>query len=81
MSKSTQAAIARMLRPRSIAIVGASPTPGSLGGSVFANLERFGFTGEIHLINPNRAEINGPTCPTASTARCSQSRAPACSKP
>ena len=62
MSKSTQAAIARMLRPRSIAIVGASPTPGSLGGSVFANLERFGFTGEIHLINPNRAEINGRPC-------------------
>jgi acetate---CoA ligase (ADP-forming) len=62
VSKSTQAAIARMLRPRSIAIVGASPTPGSLGGSVFANLERFGFTGEIHLINPNRAEINGRRC-------------------
>jgi acetate---CoA ligase (ADP-forming) len=51
-----------MLRPRSIAIVGASPTPGSLGGSVFANLERFGFAGEIHLINPNRAEINGRPC-------------------
>jgi acetate---CoA ligase (ADP-forming) len=62
VSKSTQAAIARMLRPRSIAIVGASPTPGSLGGSVFANLERFGFAGEIHLINPNRAEINGRRC-------------------
>jgi len=51
-----------MLRPRSIAIAGASPTPGSLGGSVLANLERFGFTGEIHLINPNRAEINGRPC-------------------
>jgi acetate---CoA ligase (ADP-forming) len=62
VSNSTQAAIARMLRPRSIAIVGASPTPGSLGGSVFANLERFGYAGEIHLINPNRAEINGRPC-------------------
>jgi acyl-CoA synthetase (NDP forming) len=51
-----------MLRPRSIAIVGASPTPGSLGGSVFANLERFGFAGDVHLINPNRAEINGRPC-------------------
>ncbi len=50
------------MRPRSIAIAGASPTPGSLGGSVLANLERFGFTGEIHLINPNRAEINGRPC-------------------
>jgi acetate---CoA ligase (ADP-forming) len=62
VSNSTQAAIARMLRPRSIAIVGASPTPGSLGGSVFANLERFGYAGEIYLINPNRAEINGRPC-------------------
>src|SRR5262249_47874104 len=62
MSNPTQAAIARMLRPRSIAIAGASPTPGSLGGSVFANLERFGFSGEIHLINPNRADINGRPC-------------------
>lgn len=62
MTTSTQAAITRMLRPRSIAIAGASPTPGSLGGSVLANLERFGFTGEIHLINPNRAEINGRPC-------------------
>src|SRR5262249_557775 len=51
-----------MLRPRSIAIAGASPTPGSLGGSVLANLERFGFTGEIHLINPNRRETNGRPC-------------------
>src|SRR5262249_58170537 len=51
-----------MLRPSSIAIAGASPTPGSLGGSVLANLERFGFSGEIHLINPNRAAINGRPC-------------------
>jgi acyl-CoA synthetase (NDP forming) len=62
MPQPTQAAITRMLRPRSIAIAGASPTPGSLGGSVLANLERFGFSGDIHLINPNRAEINGRPC-------------------
>ena len=28
----------RLLRPRSIAIVGASPTPGALGASVLGNL-------------------------------------------
>src|SRR5262245_4661898 len=54
-----------MLRPRAIAIAGASPTPGSLGGSVLANLERFGYAGEIHLINPNRTEINGRPCLTS----------------
>lgn len=52
----------RLLRPRSVAIVGASDKPGALGASVFANLERMGFAGEIHLINPNRTEIAGRAC-------------------
>jgi acyl-CoA synthetase (NDP forming) len=56
------ASIARLLRPSSVAIVGASPTPGALGASVLANLERNGFGGEIHLINPKRAEIGGRPC-------------------
>ena len=55
-------AIGRMVRPRSVAIVGASPTPGSLGASVLANLQRSGFTGAVHLVNPRRAEINGQPC-------------------
>ncbi|MDO4705462.1 MAG: acetate--CoA ligase family protein [Comamonadaceae bacterium] len=54
--------IARLLRPRSVAIVGASATPGALGASLLDNLERNGFAGEIHLINPKRAEIGGRPC-------------------
>lgn len=57
-----KSAIARLLRPRSIAIVGASATPGSLGAGVLANLKRFEFPGDVHLINPNRAEIDGRPC-------------------
>jgi len=52
----------RLLRPRSVAIVGASDKPGALGASVLANLERRGFSGEIHLVNPKRAEIGGRRC-------------------
>lgn len=52
----------RLLRPRSIAIVGASSTPGSFGESVLNNLEQAGFSGELHLINPKRAEIRGRRC-------------------
>ncbi len=52
----------RLLRPRSVAIVGASDKPGALGASVLANLERQGFAGDIHLINPKRAEIGGRPC-------------------
>ena len=58
----TPAAIDRLLRPKSIAIVGASPTVGSLGASVLGNLERLGYSGDIHLINPKRNEISGRVC-------------------
>jgi acetate---CoA ligase (ADP-forming) len=56
------AAVERLLRPRSAAIVGASATPGALGNSVIANLERMQFTGDIHLINPNRETIGSRPC-------------------
>lgn len=52
----------RLLRPRSVVIVGASDKPGALGASVLANLDRNGFAGDIHLINPKRAEIAGRPC-------------------
>lgn len=54
--------ITRLLSPRSVAIVGASATPGALGASVLGNLVRNGFSGDIHLINPRRAEIDGRPC-------------------
>lgn len=55
-------AVARLLRPRSVAIVGASDKPGALGASVLGNLERNGFTGEIYPINPKRETIGGRPC-------------------
>lgn len=56
------APIERLLRPRSVVIVGASEKPGALGASVLSNLTRNGFAGEIHLINPKREEIAGRPC-------------------
>jgi len=55
-------AIARLIDPASIAIVGASDKSGALGASVLANLERNGFDGTIHLINPKRDSIGGHPC-------------------
>lgn len=54
--------LSRLLTPRSVVIVGASPTPGALGNSVLRNLERHGYAGDIHLINPKREEIGGRPC-------------------
>lgn len=55
-------AIERLLKPASVAVVGASPTLGALGNSVIANLDRFGFKGDIHLINPRRDSIGARPC-------------------
>ncbi|MGN8000511.1 acetate--CoA ligase family protein [Sphingomonas sp. 22176] len=54
--------LARLLTPRSVAIVGASEKPGALGAAVLANLVRHGFAGDIHLINPKRDAIEGRPC-------------------
>lgn len=54
--------VERLIRPRSIAIVGASPEPRSFGGFVLSNLERFGFGGDIHLVNRDRREIGARAC-------------------
>ena len=56
------AALERLLRPRSIAIAGANPDPRTMGGTILANCERFGFAGPIHLISPTRSEIGGRPC-------------------
>jgi acyl-CoA synthetase (NDP forming) len=54
--------VARLLSPRSVAIIGVSPEPGSLGGAVLANLERFGYRGDIHLVSRSRSDVNGRPC-------------------
>lgn len=56
------ASLDRLLRPRSVVIVGASEKPGALGNQVLANLERHGFAGDIHLINPKHDKIAGRRC-------------------
>jgi acetate---CoA ligase (ADP-forming) len=58
-ANTTQPALDRLLRPRSIALVGASATPGSFGESVLLNLETAGYAGDLHLVNPKRPVIHG----------------------
>jgi len=57
-----QSRLTRLLQPRSVAIVGASEKPGSLGEAVLANLDRAEFAGDIHLINPRRQRIGNRAC-------------------
>jgi acetyltransferase len=50
------------LVPRSLALVGASQRPGSLGTFVLDNLLAAGFKGPIHLVNPKYTELAGRPC-------------------
>lgn len=44
--------IGPLLRPRSVAVLGASTDPAKLGGRVVANLHHLGPTATVHLVNP-----------------------------
>jgi 3-hydroxypropionyl-CoA synthetase (ADP-forming) len=45
--------------PRSVALIGASATPGKIGHAILDSLLRAGYTGSIHPINPARDEVMG----------------------
>ncbi len=48
-----------LLRPKSIAVIGASDTPGKIGYTVVKNLLESGYEGPIYPINPKGGEIQG----------------------
>jgi predicted CoA-binding protein len=48
-----------LLMPKSVALVGASDRPGSLGRSVFENLRGGGFKGDIYAVNPRHRRVSG----------------------
>jgi acyl-CoA synthetase (NDP forming) len=48
-----------LLRPRSVAIIGASDDAGRLSGLTLAYLKKAGFQGEIWPVNPNRDTVQG----------------------
>ena len=52
-------AVARFLRPRSVAIVGISARPGSAGQVILQSLKVNRFTGDIHLVGRSSEPIDG----------------------
>lgn len=55
-------AIDGLLRPKSVAVIGASTTPGKIGYTVVSNLLESQYQGEIYPINPGASEILGLKC-------------------
>lgn len=55
-------AVATMLQAGSVAVVGASVKPGSLGESMMLELRRGGYAGAVYPVNPGYDEIDGYRC-------------------
>ena len=51
--------ISRLLNPKTVAVVGASRRPGSIGHRVMANILAAGFSGCVYPINPNAHSVAG----------------------
>jgi acetyl coenzyme A synthetase (ADP forming)-like protein len=55
------AAMNRIMKPRAVAVIGASSEDGKIGNSVMKNLINGGFAGNIHPVHPKADEILGCT--------------------
>ncbi|MDB5839979.1 MAG: CoA-binding domain protein [Herminiimonas sp.] len=55
-------AISRLLKPRSVAVIGASADVNKTSGRPVAYLRKHGFTGNIFPVNPRVADIAGLRC-------------------
>jgi acetyl coenzyme A synthetase (ADP forming)-like protein len=51
--------IGRLLAPRSIAVIGASREPGTIGNEVFRNLLSYGFQGAVYPVNRSTESVAG----------------------
>src|SRR5688500_3486271 len=55
-------ALDAFFRPASVAVVGASVTPGSVGSILMRNLLQNPFGGVVYPVNPKRKAIHGVLC-------------------
>jgi acetate---CoA ligase (ADP-forming) len=54
--------IAPILRPRAVAVIGASRDTNKIGGALLANLRRQAFTGPLYPVNNRTNEVQGLRC-------------------
>ena len=48
-----------ILNPRSVAVIGASDTPGRIGGRPIHMMKQAGYSGALYPVNPKYEEIQG----------------------
>ena len=62
------ASLRHMLRPASVAVIGASRRPRSVGRSILRNILSSGFTGPVYAVNPAVTELEGVRCVPSAAA-------------
>jgi succinyl-CoA synthetase alpha subunit/GNAT superfamily N-acetyltransferase len=60
--KAAARSMGRLLRPRSVAVIGASRTPGTVGYELVRNLVSGSFQGPVYPVNPSAARIASLPC-------------------
>ncbi|MDX2030391.1 MAG: GNAT family N-acetyltransferase [Blastocatellia bacterium] len=58
-AEAKRASLRSVFAPKTVAVIGASRDPASVGGALFRNLLRWGFTGTVYPINPAARSIAG----------------------
>ena len=51
-----------LFKPRSVAVIGATPREGTVGRTLLSNLRETSFRGKVWPVNPQHAEILGLPC-------------------
>ena len=60
--KAAARSMQRLLRPRSVAVIGASRSPGTVGHELVRNLVAGGFQGPVYPVNPTASHIASVPC-------------------
>ena len=61
-SRANAASLRPLLRPRSVAVVGASRRHGTAGRAILRNIVTGGFTGPVYAVNPQAQAMEGVPC-------------------
>ena len=62
------ASLRHVLAPASVAVVGASLRPGSVGRAILRNIVTGGFSGPVYAVNPAAAKLDGVPCVPSAAA-------------
>src|SRR5690242_8306923 len=59
LHQATRRPLAPIFSPQSVAVIGATEAPGSVGRTIMENLVKGGFEGDIYPVNPKRDNVLG----------------------